>query len=301
MKTNTKGLHVNNKHKSGYNFETLCKVYPDLEPFVFENKYQTQTIDFAIPEAVKALNTALLFAHYKVKYWKFPDTNLCPPIPGRVDYIHYLADLLKSSGITENITVLDIGTGASCIYPILGHAAYNWQFVASDIDATSLKFAQTNINENVLSAVITLIHQTDESQILNGILKPSDKLTACMCNPPFYKDAAEALEATTRKLKGLGNNSGAVLRNFGGEYHELCYKGGEKAFLHNYLYQSSLYKTQCFWYTSLVSNKEHLKSMKTSLTKLGANEVKTIEMKHGNKTSRIVVWTFLTKEEQKQW
>jgi 23S rRNA (adenine1618-N6)-methyltransferase len=109
MKPSKSKFHPNNKHQQGYNFSKLCKAYPSLSEFVFENQYNTQTIDFANPKAVKALNTALLFLHYELSYWDFPDDNLCPPIPGRVDYIHHLADLLELSNITKNIRVLDIG------------------------------------------------------------------------------------------------------------------------------------------------------------------------------------------------
>ena len=134
-KRQSKGnLHPKNKHKDGYNFSELCEAYPDLKEFVFVNQYGTETIDFANPKAVKAINTALLFNNYKLTFWDFPDDNLCPPIPGRVDYVHYLADLMNNSEITNNISVLDIGTGANCIYPLLGNAEYNWSFVGTDID-----------------------------------------------------------------------------------------------------------------------------------------------------------------------
>ncbi|WP_188464813.1 23S rRNA (adenine(1618)-N(6))-methyltransferase RlmF [Bizionia arctica] len=294
-------LHSKNKHASGYDFHTLCKVYKDLEPFVFVNSYETQTIDFSNPKAVKALNTALLFAYYHITYWEFSDQNLCPPIPGRVDYIHHLATLLSSSGIKENIQVLDVGTGATCIYPLLGNAVYDWQFLASDVDKDSLENAQVIIDKNRLSDKIKLIFQAEVSQILKGIFNTSDKLSATMCNPPFFKSEAEAIEATTRKLKGLGKPSETLVRNFGGTSNELWYEGGEKAFLHTYLYESSFFKEQCFWFTTLVSNNDHVRSMKVSLKKLGATEVKVIQMTLGNKISRIVAWTFLTKEQQKDW
>lgn len=293
-------MHKNNIHKSGYDFSKLCVVYPQLKEFVFTNTYNRQTIDFANPEAVKNLNTALLFTHYNIKYWEFPDDNLCPPIPGRVEYIHQLEKLLKSSGIDNNVTVLDIGTGATCIYPLLGHQVYCWRFVATDIDDKSIQQAQKNIDENELSKKIQLRFQDDKSQIFKGILKPSDKFSASICNPPFFKSEAEMIQATNKKLRGLGKN-GEVVRNFSGKHNELCYKGGEKAFVHNYLYESSLFKSNCFWYTTLVSKKENVKSMYVSLNKLGATEIKTITMQLGNKTSRIVAWTFLTKDQQKQW
>ncbi|MBE9488650.1 MAG: 23S rRNA (adenine(1618)-N(6))-methyltransferase RlmF [Bacteroidetes bacterium] len=293
-------MHKNNIHKSGYDFLKLCEVYPQLKSFVFTNTYNRQTIDFANPEAVKNLNTALLFAHYNIIYWKFLDDNLCPPIPGRVEYIHHLERLLKSSEIINNFTVLDIGTGATCIYPLLGHQVYGWKFVATDIDEKSLQQAQENIDKNKLNDKIHLRFQEETSQIFKGIIKQSDKFSASICNPPFFKSEEEMMQATTKKLKGLGNN-GEVIRNFSGKLNELCYKGGEKAFVHNYLYESSLFKTNCFWYTTLVSKKENVKSMYASLNKLGATEIKTILIQLGNKTSRIVAWTFLTKDEQKKW
>ena len=263
-----------------------------MQPFVFENKYDTKTIDFANPNAVKALNTALLLQHYNIRFWEFPEENLTPPIPGRVDYIHHLSDLLIASNISKNIRVLDIGTGASCIYPLLGNAEYNWNFVAIDIDNVSLKNAQRIINKNELSDVISLRHQKDAAQIFKGIINENDTFSITMCNPPFYKSETEALEATTRKLKGLNKVYEKPVRNFSGTHNELWYKGGEKAFIHNYLYESSLFKEQCIWFTTLVSKKDLVKGMQVSLKKLGATQIKIINMGQGNKISRIVAWTF---------
>lgn len=285
-------MHPKNKHKSGYNLEVLTEVYPDLEAYVFENKYNTQTIDFVDPKAVKALNTALLFKDYNIKFWEFPDTNLCPPIPGRVDYIHHIATLLEATGINDTITVLDIGTGATCIYPILGQAEYGWDFVGTDIDEASLACAQKIIDKNKLNAAITLRRQQNPSHILKGVIRETDAFSVSICNPPFFKSEAEALEATTKKLKGLKNESGQVIRNFSGTQNELWYRGGEKAFLHNYIFESTFYKTQCLWFTSLVSKKDLVRGLKTSLKKLGATEVKVINMGQGNKASRILAWTF---------
>ncbi|NOR28894.1 MAG: 23S rRNA (adenine(1618)-N(6))-methyltransferase RlmF [Lutibacter sp.] len=298
---NSEQLHSNNKHKNGYDFNELCEAYPDLKEFVFVNKYGTETIDFANPKAVKAINTALLFKFYTISFWDFPDDNLCPPIPGRVDYIHYLADVLKSSKIKEPISILDIGTGANCIYPLLGNAEYNWKFVGTDIDKKSLDRAQIILKKNKLTEAIQLKHQKDSANIFNGILNATDKFSASMCNPPFYRSQQDAMEANARKLEGLGNNNMSTSRNFSGKQQELWYKGGEKAFIHTYLYESSMFKTQCFWYSTLVSKKENAESMLSSLKKLGATEIKTIPMHQGNKATRIVAWTFLSKEEQKEW
>lgn len=281
-----KSLHKNNKHNSGYDFNKLIKASEALKPFVAENSYGTVTIDFSDPKAVKELNKALLKAHYGIEYWNFPDENLCPPIPGRVDYIHHLADLLSEE---ENIKILDIGTGASCVYPILGVSEYNWDFVATDIDLDSLDYAQDIIDDNTLDSKIILRQQFKEEHVLKEILEDGDAFTATMCNPPFYKSAEEAQGANKRKNRNLGNNA---VRNFSGNNNELWYIGGEKAFLHTYLYESSLFPKSSKWFTSLVSNKDNVQSLEKSSKKLGVAEFKIIPMTQGNKVTRIVCWRF---------
>lgn len=294
-------MHKNNKHKSGYDFEVLVKAYPELNPFVFENTHGTLTIDFADPKAVKLLNSALLKVHYNIEFWEFPDQHLCPPIPGRADYIHHLGNLIKPNKLKNEITVLDVGTGATCIYPLLGNTLNKWNFVASEVGTDSIKTAQQIVDKNGLATEIELRLQHDKTQILIGIIEPSDKFILSLCNPPFYKSEEEAQEATIRKLKGLGNDSTKPVRNFSGTANELWFVGGEKAFLHSYLYESSLFKDSCMWYTSLVSNKDLLKSMQKSLKKLGATQVKVINMQLGNKMSRIVAWTFLTVKQMEEF
>ena len=281
-----KGLHPKNKFNSGYNFDELIKANPKLAALVSENEYGTATIDFSNPTAVKELNKGLLFLYDKISNWDFPDQNLCPPIPGRLDYIHHLADLLSSE---ETIKILDIGTGATCIYPLLGVAEYNWNFVATDIDLDSLDTAQDIIDDNTLESKIELRQQLDENNILKGIIEENDSFSATMCNPPFYKSAEEAQGANRRKTRNLGNNA---VRNFSGNNNELWYVGGEKAFLHNYLYESSLYKNSSTWFTSLVSKKENVESLEKSSKKLGATAFKVIPMSQGNKVTRIACWRF---------
>ena len=247
------------------------------------------TIDFSDPKAVKELNVTLLEVHYGIQKWNFPDENLCPPIPGRVDYIHYVSDLLAESSITDKITILDIGTGATCIYPLLGAKEYDWNFVATDIDLDSLHIAQDIITDNNFDAKIILRQQFDEANILKGIIEKGDSFSAVICNPPFYKSETEAKGANARKSRNLGTNA---VRNFAGNNNELWYPGGEKAFLHNYLYQSSLYKDTSVWFTSLVSKKENIESLQKSGEKLKVKNFTIIPMHQGNKVTRIVAWQF---------
>lgn len=289
------------EHTNNYNFEVLIDNYPKLQPFVFKNKYGNLTINFSESKAVRALNTAILNTNYGINYWQFDDNNLTPPIPSRAAYIHLLKDLLLSSNLDGNIKVLDIGTGANCIYPLLGQSIYNWQFVGSDINKSSIKQAEKIIAKNKLEDEVSIRFQSNPNQIFQGILTKTDIFTLTMCNPPFYKDETEANSATLKKLKGLNQDTNSINRNFSGISNELWYKGGEKAFLHNYLYESSLFKNKCFWYTTLVANKDNIKSMYASLDKLGAKIIKTLPINIGQKKSRVVAWTFINEDQQKQW
>ncbi len=288
MKTKS-GLHSNNIHRNGYDFDAMLKVYEPLKAFVSKNSYGNESIDFSDPKAVRALNAALLKTHYGIQDWIFPKENLCPPIPGRVDYIHHLNDLIKDEATGNDVNILDIGTGATCIYPLLGAKVYDWNFVAVDTELDSLDYAQDIIDDNDLDVKITLRQQFDEQNILTDILEEEDMFTASMCNPPFYASAEEARGANRRKTRNLGTNA---VRNFAGNSNELWYPGGEKAFLHNYLYQSSLNKEACIWFTSLVSKKENVESLKKSSVKLGVTSFKIIPMEQGNKVTRIVAWSF---------
>lgn len=281
-------MHPKNKHKTPYNLDSLSKEVPELKDYLLTTKNNTTSINFANPKAVKALNKALLKKHYNIKYWDFPDENLCPPIPGRADYIYHLTDLI---GAKKNVKILDIGTGATIIYALLGVAINDWEFIVTDIDKKALKNAKKIITENALNHKIKIRLQKNPLTILKGVIEPNEQFTATMCNPPFYKSAEEAKQATEKKIKGLKIQT--KQRNFSGTANELWYKGGEKAFLHNYLYESSLYKENSTWFTALVSKKENIKSIKISLKKLGVKSIKIIPMQQGNKISRIIAWSFV--------
>lgn len=101
-------LHPRNKHNGQYDFSLLTENCPSLKKFVQLNPYGKQTINFFNPQAVKALNKALLVTHYGIRYWDIPKNYLCPPIPGRADYIHYIADLIDPEGVNmmvkKNVT-----------------------------------------------------------------------------------------------------------------------------------------------------------------------------------------------------
>lgn len=256
-------LHPRNIHSSRYDLKSLCEALPELRPFVFTNQYDAETIDFAEPKAVKALNKALLKKHYDITNWDIPEGFLCPPIPGRADYLHYLADLLlpkEKSKITKNpkIRILDIGTGANLIYPLLGQAIYGWNFVATETNPAAFDNATQLISGNPgLQSKIELRKQDFVHQVFQGILGEKETFEAVICNPPFHKSAEEALEASSRKAKNLYKDEKVKL-NFGGGPEELWCPGGEFTFIKNMVKESLVHQDQILWFTSIVSKSENI-------------------------------------------
>lgn len=285
-------LHPRSFHNKPYNFQELIVKVPELKQFIIKNREGIDTVLFADPKAVYYLNKALLLHFYDLTFWDIPNQNLVPPIPGRADYIHYLADLLKVDDSCK-MTVLDIGTGASLVYPLIGNAVYNWNFVATDIEPKSIEIAQNIMDKNPhLTSKISLRLQSDQKKILSGIFTKDDYFDAVMCNPPFFKSKKEAEAQTLRKLKGLDKRkTPKLINNFSGESNELWCTGGELSFVLNYIKESVLFKTQVGWFTSLISNEDNLKPLQIELKK-SAKEIKIVNMAQGNKKSRILAWRF---------
>lgn len=300
----SKTLHPRNLHKDGYNFEALAVDFPALKKHVKPNKYSTESIDFADPVAVKALNCALLKHHYGIDGWNVPEGYLCPPIPGRVDYLHYVADLLSGRGIVASdsrpVRMLDIGTGANGIYSLLAAQVYGWHCSGSEIDPIALKNLAAVLDKNeALKQLIDLRLQRDKRKIFEGVIKPGERFDLSVCNPPFHASQKEAMKSNQRKVNSLaynrGDKPGAKAQpalNFGGQKNELWCEGGESGFLQTMINESALYGKQCRWFSTLISKSENLGQAKWLLRNVGARDILEVEMEQGNKTTRIVAWSF---------
>lgn len=308
-----KALHPRNVHNRGYDFPALITSHQALKAHVKTNQYNRDSIDFSDPSAVKALNCALLKHHYNIVEWTIPEGFLCPPIPGRVDYLHYVADLLEVSNIDQystrnknSIKLLDIGTGANGIYSLLACQVYGWHATASDIDPLSIDNVAGIIRQNPsLQNRLTLRLQQDKSHIFEGIIQTDEYFDVSVCNPPFHASLEDALRSNQKKRHNLAINranqpaqmtpSSSAL-NFGGQKAELWCKGGEIRFLRTMMKESKRFGSQCRWFTSLISKADNVKPAKKLLRQLEATDIKEIEMKQGNKITRILAWTFIKAE-----
>lgn len=301
-------LHPRNKNRERYDLDALTTSNPELKNYILPNKFGTESIDFSNPNAVKLLNKAILNHYYSIKNWEFPDENLCPPIPGRADYIHHMADLLGENNfgtipVGDKITCLDVGLGASCIYPIIGVTEYDWKFIGSDINPKSIVSAQHIVNANLsIKDKVECRLQKNPKDVFRGIIGKEEKVDLTICNPPFHASIEEAKKGTRRKIKNLsGKKVKTPELNFAGISDELICDGGEYEFIQNMIRESEKLSKNCYWFSTLVSKQSNLKRVYKLLEKSEAHQVKTTPMGTGNKSSRIVAWTFLSSEEQKEW
>ncbi len=301
-------LHKRNKHRERYDFKQLIQSCPELAPYVKLNDYNDESINFFDPQAVKMLNKALLKHYYKIDYWDIPQDYLCPPIPGRADYIHYLADLLGRNNNAKiptgnKIKCLDIGVGANCVYPIIGNQEYGWSFVGTDIDPIAIESANKIIELNpILKGAVELRLQTNTNDIFNGMIQKNELFDLSICNPPFHSSLEEAQAGTLRKLSNLNHKKiTKPIFNFGGKNKELWCEGGEEKFVQNMIQQSKLFANSCFWFSTLISKESNLNGVYEELQNVKVNELKTIATGQGNKKGRIVAWTFFTQEQRQKW
>jgi 23S rRNA (adenine1618-N6)-methyltransferase len=334
----TAQFHPRNRHQGHYDFAALALASPEFAPWLVENPRgarlaesrderhgrnetstasETLTIDFSNPAAVRALNTALLRQYYGVAQWDLPHGYLCPPIPGRADYVHALAQLLGNTPPGRTVRLLDVGVGASCIYPILAAFEYGWHSVGSDIDSRALAAAQRNVaGAGLAEAQIALRLQPNRGQIFQGIVHSGDYFDVTLCNPPFHASASEAARGNVRKTRNLGAGGAAQLScwfvcqgkqseptlNFGGQAEELWCTGGEASFIKRMIRESYAFADQVNWFSTLVAKSEHLSDIEKQLGRLADQaagrhtvEMRVVPMAQGAKQSRFVAWRFCAK------
>ncbi len=299
-------FHPRNRHPGRYDFAALVAGTPELAAFVAPNAYGNESVDFANPDAVRALNRALLKLQYGVTDWNLPPAYLCPPIPGRADVLHYLADLLADGGPVPtgpSVRVLDIGVGANCIYPLIGHSEYGWSFVGTDIDETALACARKTLDANPgYREAIELRYQDSPLSVFQDVLGRDELFDLSLCNPPFHASRHDARAGTERKWQNLGKDldrGKAPVLNFGGQDAELCCEGGEEGFITRMINESRLFPGHAMWFTTLVSKAASLPAVHRALSNIRVQDSRTIDMAQGQKKSRIVAWTFLN-ERQRQ-
>jgi 23S rRNA (adenine1618-N6)-methyltransferase len=143
-------MHPRSPYVVRPDFAALARAYPSFARYV-----RGHELDWSHPQALVELCRVLLLRDFGVR-WMLPDHALCPTVPSRLNYLLWLEDLLAMRGASDGhhddcaptVIGIDIGTGSSCIYPLLGAAHFGWRFVATEVDADSVEAARHNISLN---------------------------------------------------------------------------------------------------------------------------------------------------------
>eukprot|EP00939_MAST-03C_sp_MAST-3C-sp1_P001463 g1463.t1 len=189
-------------------------------------------INFANPRALIALTKAILLDTFEIK-WDMPEKHLCPPVLNRFNYVYWVSRLLsvpmdytglasdgtKDAKRNTAIIGIDIGVGASCIYPLLGHKTYDWRFIGTECDPISMASARDNVRRNGWEKSIEIrLADAKRPDVLLGALRKSDgdRIDFCMCNPPFFETSVEEDAASYARAVCEKTHSEAVFESGGG-------------------------------------------------------------------------------------
>ena len=293
-------------------YRALSKLYPDeLGPHVRDG-----AIDYRSADAARALTTVLLRNDFGVD-WTMPRDRLCPPVPNRLNYICWLSELLALRAPTrEPVRGIDIGTGASLIYPALGVSAMGWSFLATEIDEYSLQSARGIIERNSWHSRVDLRHvacKNASTGPLRAALRDDDgNFDFVMTNPPFF--------ASIDELSPNPHTACAA------SAAELVTPGGEVAFVSALIRDSLALGSRVRWcvrpwslgrtgarkrgegaarwptsqhnlrirYTSMLGRRRSLKPLLRRLRDDGVQNVRTTRFIQGRTRRWALAWTFST-------
>ncbi|GKT59700.1 DUF890 domain-containing protein [Colletotrichum tofieldiae] len=220
---------------------------------------------------------------------ELPEDRLCPPVPNRHNYILWLKGLLDSTTYDapdQRVVGLDIGTGASCIYPLLGCTQRPWSFFATDIDSKSLACAKKNVELNDLHNRISVVARTPQDRLVPLDEIGVDKLSFAMTNPPFYTSEKDLIDSAKQKSRPpLTACTGATV--------EMVTDGGEVNFVGKVLEESLVLRERVQWYTSMFGKQSSLEEFVNILREKGIDNYAVTEFIQGNKTRRwAIAWSF---------
>lgn len=268
-----------------------------------------------------ALSRAILDKYFQLNLKSLPEGYLCPPIPNRLNYVLWMKQLLKESSSTEYFTKprtifrrgVDLGTGASCIYPLLLSTStftdgQEWKILGTDIDEKAIQSAKENIAANGLETIIKVVKvlptpvgggsrnliRNEEDDIITtpvntAMMEDSqfcNQIDFFLTNPPFYSSDNEA----TNVRSGDDRERTSMTSN------ESVYPGGEIGFALDMIYDSYRHQNKCTWFSLMLSKKSSLRFLQKEVEKLlelGRGSIRIAEFTQGQMVRWGLAWTFL--------
>ena len=277
-------------------FAMLASKYPDFcQEWRAMKQVKGPLASKATPAFQRALTRSILHFHFGLQLPLLPDDRLCPPVPNRWFYCEWVLQEVMPSltnpmhfETTYKVTNvgLDVGTGASAIYPLLLLSQDSkLHMLASEIDTMSIQSAKINCEANGLQDRVTLIPITDSSNLVGGPLSQAlakanvTNLDFIVTNPPFF-DERPSERADGRERTPMTDTEG-------------LYPGGEVGWVLDVLRDSLTTLTNIGWYSTMLSKKASFQTLERILTNfLGPGHVRSTEFNVGSMTRWFLAWTY---------
>lgn len=281
-----KSMHPRNRYKDKPpDFGYLASKYPDFQQHVHTSLTGRPVVNFKEPEAVRALTCTLLKEDFGLTI-EIPLERLIPTVPLRLNYIHWVEDLID--GQKQLRRGIDIGTGASCIYPLLGATMNGWFFLATEVDDICFDYATKNVEQNNLSDLIKVVKVPQKTLLMDALKEETEIVyDFCMCNPPFFANQLEAKGVNSRNSRRPPPSS----VNTGG-VTEIMAEGGELEFVKRIIHDSLQLKKRLRWYSCMLGKKCSLAPLKEELRKQGVPKVTHTEFCQGRTMRWALAWSF---------
>uniref|UniRef100_A0A672JBD1 U6 small nuclear RNA (adenine-(43)-N(6))-methyltransferase n=1 Tax=Salarias fasciatus TaxID=181472 RepID=A0A672JBD1_SALFA len=281
-----RSMHPRNRYKDKPpDFAYLASKYPDFQQHVHTSLAGRPVVNFKEPEAVRALTCTLLKEDFGLTI-QIPLERLIPTVPLRLNYIHWVEDL--TDGQKQPRRGIDIGTGASCIYPLLGATMNGWYFLATEVDDICFDYATKNVEQNNLSELVKVVKVPQKTLLMDALKEETEIVyDFCMCNPPFFANQLEAKGVNSRNSRRPPPSS----VNTGG-VTEIMAEGGELEFVKRIIHDSLQLKKRLRWYSCMLGKKCSLAPLKEELRKQGVPKVTHTEFCQGRTMRWALAWSF---------
>ncbi|KAI0349621.1 hypothetical protein OH77DRAFT_1594123 [Trametes cingulata] len=283
-------MHPRNPYRNPPDFLALSEFYPPLKPHILLTP-KGPTIDFKNEVSQRLLTEAILLRDFKLKI-ELPSDRLCPPVPNRLNYILWLQDVVDTTALAlgedaaRPVFGVDIGTGASAIYPLLGcRTRTNWFFTATEVDELSYEAACRNVQANALLGRITVVRADPTGPLLTPLLASDAQYHFTMCNPPFYGSRDEVLQsAEAKELEPNAVCTGADV--------EMITPGGEAGFVCRMVEESLTLRERCRWFTSMLGKMSSLTRIVQLLRDNKIDNYAISELVQGQTRRWVIAWSF---------
>ncbi|NXF86949.1 MET16 methyltransferase, partial [Eubucco bourcierii] len=285
-----KCMHARNRYKDKPpDFAYLAAKYPEFQQHLQTTLTGRVSLNFKDPEAVRALTCTLLKEDFGLTI-DIPVERLIPTVPLRLNYIHWVEDLIGHQDADKQVLRrgIDIGTGASCIYPLLGATLNGWYFLATEVDDMCFNYAKKNVEQNNLSDLIKVVKVPQKTLLMDALKEESEIVyDFCMCNPPFFANQLEARGVNSRNPRRPPPSS----VNTGG-ITEIMAEGGELEFVKRIIHDSLQLKKRLRWYSCMLGKKCSLTPLKEELRIQGVPKVTHTEFCQGRTMRWALAWSF---------